>query len=693
MTDKLPKNIQAQIQNVNPFIIANQKSGDSTVNILASANSGNNTTWQTFLWTRSANQTWSFAQVQVPQGVTINNYACLNANGLIAALGTPNATETNGHALLLIPIEFVYETSKGSGDYKALDKLPIFQPDSGIGETSTYTSTYGVYEVQLTANITKSDVASMNVHFVNASGASFTGTLTETAANSGIFHDATNTVTLTLPVGTTTSNIAVDVITATVTDSALGLSGATLTFYETNVNSLAFVQPNLNMAVGFPSGGLSATVADTITLEYTLNEVATDVTLTETGANTNVFHSSDGAISLSIIGTPSFNPSVADTMLIQLTATGLFPGTITCQLNETGVNTCVFSNFSITYGDNTPVDPGASADGVFYVRLKGMTLPPGQTMNMSVCVGNDPAITGSTPAGANYVQSSPLLLVPPGNGSPNYSGITTVSMDAVTSLVNFGFMGQSASFSKKAGPTAFLATGALGIGTESALPMGVTPKNHLETLDQIIGRKKHAGMFDWTGKPPLLGYANSVTQTDLTLDKLKSEAGNNHSIFYLLTHSTGTHVLPGGAENSQFFGFTVWKKGFLSNTPYQVTASDISGSIGTDTYDLIFINGCCSANESNGMATAYKNAFNAHAYVGWDVPVLLDSAVPAAVNFFNALGPGAVTVTTATQGIRGTEAGFGNGLGLNSPGPTNLSPKFDDGVIINRNAPSPNDSP
>ena len=92
------------------------------------------------------------------------------------------------------------------------------------------------------------------------------------------------------------------------------------------------------------------------------------------------------------------------------------------------------------------------------------------------------------------------------------------------------------------GPTAFLATGALDGATLEAMPSGVSTQNHLETLDQIIGRKKYSGMLDFTGTPPVLGYANSVTQTDLTIDKLKSEVGKNHSIFYILTHSTGTHV-------------------------------------------------------------------------------------------------------------------------------------------------------
>ncbi len=412
------------------------------------------------------------------------------------------------------------------------------------------------------------------------------------------------------------------------------------------------------------------------------------MTLTETGANTDVFHSADGTISLSIVGTPSFNPSAVDTMQIGVTATGLFSGTMACQLNETGVNTCIFSNFSITYGDNTPVDPGASSDGVFYVRLKGMTLPAGQTMNMSVCAGADPDITGSTPAGANYVQSSPILLVPPGSGSPSYSGITTVSMDAVTTLVKFGFMGQVAQFTKKAATTAFLATGALDDATLKALPSGVTAKGHLETLDQIIGRKKYTGMFDWTGKPPLLGFANSVTQTDLTISKLKSEVGKNHSLFYILTHSTGTHT-SFGADNSTFNGFNVWQSGTMSNKPYVVTASDISSNIGTSDYDLVFINGCCSANDNGGaMATAYHTAFKAHAYVGWDVPVLLDSCVPAAVSFFNALGPGAVTVTKAANGIQATEEGLGQNLFFDQGDPSNLDAKFDDGVIVNRNAPA-----
>src|SRR6202044_3271051 len=139
------------------------------------------------------------------------------------------------------------------------------------------------------------------------------------AANSGVFHDAASTVTLNLPVGTTTSSTTADTLTATVTSSALGLSGVSMTFQETGANTLVFDQPRMDMAVQFPSGGLSTTAVDTITLEYTWNDAATDVTLTETGANTDVFQSSDGTISLSIVGTPSFNPSAVDTMQVQVT--------------------------------------------------------------------------------------------------------------------------------------------------------------------------------------------------------------------------------------------------------------------------------------------------------------------------------------------------------------------------------------
>jgi hypothetical protein len=126
-----------------------------------------------------------------------------------------------------------------------------------------------------------------------------------------------------------------------------------------------------------------------------------------------------------------------------------------------------------------------------------------------------------------------------------------------------------------------------------------------------------------------------------------------------------------------------------------VTASDISSNIGTSAYDLVFINGCASANDNfsapatTGMATAYHTAFNSHAYVGWDVPILLDDAVPDAVSFFNALQPGAVKVHDATRGISAAESGFSPNPFQGSGSTTDLDPKFDDGVIINRNASTP----
>jgi hypothetical protein len=184
-------------------------------------------------------------------------------------------------------------------------------------------------------------------------------------------------------------------------------------------------------------------------------------------------------------------------------------------------------------GGVVPINPTAADTGIFYTRINGITLPQGQTIPMSATVGtNDPDFTGSTPAGANYIQSTPLILEPPGMNTA-YSGYTTITMNNVFSKVLFSVFGQTTvSDSAAARLPALLAVGYLP--PSDASQVHFDPNAHLKTLSQIIEDK---------GNATNLHYPVSERIPALDLGTLYDDLPN-YSIFYILGHSEGTPIRP-----------------------------------------------------------------------------------------------------------------------------------------------------
>ena len=104
LRDKLPIWFQPQDWNIQPTAISNQVKpvpqfpGDSTLYILANADGIDVGAYRKILWTRDNNGKWSFANVALPAGTTIDWFGPINSSGVIAAIGN------GGHALLLFPI-------------------------------------------------------------------------------------------------------------------------------------------------------------------------------------------------------------------------------------------------------------------------------------------------------------------------------------------------------------------------------------------------------------------------------------------------------------------------------------------------------------------------------------------------------------------------------------------------------------
>jgi len=176
--------------------------------------------------------------------------ARINDSGAIVGTATYSGTNTaiaaGSHGVMLVPMDLVVQTAPGSGQYQTIDAPPLFPNDDGVGRgpspSQSSPNPKGVF-VALSADLTTTAVGTMTAT-IGGPGGNFYGTLTETAANSGIFVDANNTVTLTLPVGTTTSSTAVNTLNATVNSTSLGFNNATVSLVESGAESLYFYCPS-----------------------------------------------------------------------------------------------------------------------------------------------------------------------------------------------------------------------------------------------------------------------------------------------------------------------------------------------------------------------------------------------------------------------------------------------------------------
>jgi len=97
----------------------------------------------------------------------------------------------------------------------------------------------------------------------------------------------------------------------------------------------------------------------------------------------------------------------------------------------------------------------------------------------------------------------------------------------------------------------------------------------------------------------------------------------------------------------------IYTGGFDIGVPdHLLTPTQIKAANGTKVHNLVFLNSCAGANDSDGFARKYANAFLAQNYVSWQRPVIVDSAGDAALEFFRQLDAG-TSVLSATAGIRG----------------------------------------
>jgi hypothetical protein len=526
----------------------------------------------------------------------------------------------------LIPFEIVRETQPGSGEFKAIKdgglsnkaKLPVFKSESGTGLGDGGISGGYSLTAQISQNLTNAAVDTMTVKLTNSSG-SFSGTLTETAAGSGIFKNAEDTFTLSLGLVVETTSGAVDQLDVLVTYSPLGLSNAAFTLNESSVNSRQFAAVVMHLVVEV-SSSFSTASPDQITVTVMSNADAETIvdTLTETANDSKVFTRPEGDLTVTISSLSGVNSSQIDTMSATVDSSILYVPHISLSLTESGADSKEFSNYQRQSGNETPTTPTNDGQGVFYIQMAGtaaMDIKLKSAENeITVQAQPVPGETGKLRtrkvaliAEDDEFLSNDIDTLQVAAGEDLKMEIYGSSIPAPT-VVNNAFVGRCFSL--------------------LTMPGG---NNHLKVVkDRLITK------LGWT--VPVVNQAMTKSQALAAVPK--------HSLWYSFGHSISTKPRGSWTGFSAYAGAVRWG---LAN----VAPSEVATANGTShEYALVFINSCHSG-DSSSVTTDMVAAFNAKSYVGWDNTQRVTVAAVAAADFLDALDGGA-TVDAAVAATRPT---------------------------------------
>jgi probable HAF family extracellular repeat protein len=564
----------------------------------------------------------------------------LNDAGQVAC----DAADSNNtdHLVILTPaIEFVREKTPGCGWYVPVTNgLPIFQPDSGVGEgESPMPSGITAIGLILQANLSNNEVGGMYMSAENSVG-SFSGLLRETAPASGVFTNSDGSFTVTMSPGVQTSSNQINFLDMTVTSASLGLTNLPAVVQETDTNSLKFanVIPHAEL---YLTGPLVSNTVNTINLQLDTSWDPNDFDgpMTETAPNSMVFTCATGDVTLTIDSFTGLSFTQQDVVVVTVNNTILTATNFTLTLTETTTNSMEFSNFGTPQPSNlVPATPATSGEGVFYVQTYGsstVTNPINVTLSNSVDQVTVPApwVSGNT------YRTSKIVLLPAG-ATDTYSGITVLHMaDPIVTArsLNVPLSVSQTPVSKRAFIGRAIPNGEMPTETLSEMLsngwLSVSADNHLNNLESVLVTN--------------LGYAVTKVQR-LTVAQVTGQVASN-SVWYCLAHGATQHS--GIAE--PFLGFNVYSN-MTSGGERTILPADISANIGGNSNKLVFVNGCMSADEDSQAPQQFQQAFQTQVYVGWLHVERMDTAAESAAPFFLAL-EGGRTVQSALDTVGNTD--------------------------------------
>jgi hypothetical protein len=551
-------------------------------------------------------------------GTSINDNGAIVGTATYSPTGPTDPIAAGSHGVMLLPLSFVRETSPGSGDFEPIKdnglddqaQLPIFASETGQGMTETDTGGYTLNAV-LSTDLSATSTASFNVTYSKSGGGSYTGTLTETGAGTGIFKDSgsTNVLTLTPSNQTTSSATTLSTLSGTITIPSLSVSSQPVTLIETVPLNYQASTVLTDVAL---AGTLSTTVVNSITVTFHSNFSENDaITLTETGVNTRVFQNTANGVTLTMTGFTG-----GTSMNISVSATGLTPSSFGSTLTETSATSLQYSDYQRSYGTATNYTPATDGQGVFYVQFPGST-----ATSITLVSGGNSVTTMASPVTGqpNMLRTGKLVLLEPSD-SFSASGFTTLTVSPPsgggTPTVQLQMYGQTI-VDPGTVHDAYLGFG-LGEGDGSV---------HLGQIKNILAANASSP------STPNLGWTVPTVHGVSVKSDVLNEIGK-HSLWYVFTHG-----LTADGHTPPLVSFRLYNSSDPNDHKQaQLVPGDVSANIGTDTYELVFFNGCFSADPSSGSAApAFAANFKADVYVGWTTAEFDIFAYNAGKTFFTTL--------------------------------------------------------
>ena len=331
----------------------------------------------------------------------------------------------------------------------------------------------------------------------------------------------------------------------------------------------------------------------------------------ETGVDTRTFAGPAG--SLTILGTPEFSPAVADVVSVRFTSAAMGVADLGLNLAETGPDSRAFTNGTRVTGE-ADVPPTLPDLERFRIELRNVDLvDPAPTVHLETASESTTVALERIHAG--LYRSVPLVAVDD-RMTAALSGLPLTGVRVITTRPSrSGSMDLRVVGSDFKGRTYAIALLFHSLVDSTFLGM--------DRKEQALG-DNNLSIVDKCFKGAL-GY---TTHADNSLNQIEATGNLEFGVvWYSLTHGLANlnNLVAGEPE---FLGI-----GLINVNPADKEADilrpaevTIPTARGTIDYDLVFVNGCESAQSTTGSASPYAattvvsgfiTGFNTKCYIGW----------------------------------------------------------------------------
>ncbi|MCK5306732.1 MAG: hypothetical protein KAJ66_06320, partial [Candidatus Omnitrophica bacterium] len=498
----------------------------------------------------------------------------------------------------VLRLESVREVPYNSGNFVSVENLPIFVPDDGKGRGLPLELINMPYlNLKFNQELSNTQINTVQAVLTIGSQQSTTYDLTETASNSGLFTDAVNNLTVQLDPLSETSTQSADEITCLLTSLTDNINNKIFNLKESASDSLNFTDIKSFVTVTFEQE-LSPDIEDALSLQYTRGLMATEVTLTETNTDSKTFTNEDGSLSVVLNNHIDFLPDILNINIPNDNTLELSNPKLA--LNRLYADEYIYDTMPLGKAvDVEPIDPSMTGEGVFKVRLTGLSDISSEALEeLSIILTTD-------------IESKTLSLNQQEDGSYATEGIIlvhegeTASYEGIHSLQAINDGNFEAVIEGKEDIENNTKTKAPAF-TGQFYPEGV-----------VKAAKKAAKVL----RDDLGYFALPINEDGIYAALTKKQFLENvpkHSVWFTFCHGRRSDLADDGTRTPLSFKHLVLRKTGTSSTRISILPNDVVSAIGDNEYKLVFLDSCWSADPTPGSNTdAFISAFRTDCYIGW----------------------------------------------------------------------------